>query len=101
MSSKWSLPGACSEGGLARSSRLKEMSMNHDMRPLSLLLNDSFELLNAELRDNQLTMKQTNKLYKLGNLNTRANNFVCSLTFILHKFLEGPYVSTAGIPNLF
>jgi len=36
-------------GSPACSSKLKEMGMNHDMRPFSLLLNDSVTLLNREL----------------------------------------------------
>jgi hypothetical protein len=34
---------------------LNEMSMNHDMRPFSLLINDSIALLNAELNNTQTT----------------------------------------------
>jgi hypothetical protein len=44
--------------GLAHSSQLKEMSMNHNMRPFLLLFIHSFALLNAELYDKQLTKKQ-------------------------------------------
>jgi hypothetical protein len=69
------------------------MSMNHNMRLFSLLLNDSFTLLNAELNDKQPTKKETGKqtnkqikLYRLGNFNTGRNSFVRSLTFILHNF---------------
>jgi hypothetical protein len=71
------------QGGLARSSRLKERSMKHDIIPFLLLANDSFILLNAEFNDKHPTKKQTTTLYKLGNFNSRADNFVCSLTFIL------------------
>jgi hypothetical protein len=59
-------------GRLARSSMLKEISMNHDMRQFLLFLNDRFAFLNAELRKQQLTKKQTNKLYKSGNFKTTA-----------------------------
>jgi hypothetical protein len=38
-------------GSLACRSRLKEMCMNHDKRPLSLLLNDSCTHLSAEMND--------------------------------------------------
>jgi predicted nucleic acid-binding protein len=68
---------------MAHSSKLKETSMNHNMRPFSLLLNDSFMLLNAEMNNNN---PQRKKLCKLGNFNATANSVVCSLTFILHNF---------------
>jgi hypothetical protein len=42
-------------GDLASSSWLKQMSTNHDMRPFSLLLNDSFTAFD----DKQPTKKQT------------------------------------------
>jgi hypothetical protein len=34
------------------------MGLNRNTRPMSLLHNDSFELLNAELNDKQFTHKQ-------------------------------------------
>jgi hypothetical protein len=39
--------------GLACSSKLKEMGMNEDMRLFSLLLNNCFTFLNAELNGNR------------------------------------------------
>jgi hypothetical protein len=42
-------------GGLTRSSRLKETSIYHDMRPFLLLLNDNFTKSDAELNYKQLT----------------------------------------------
>jgi hypothetical protein len=35
------------------------MDINHDKRPFSLLFSDSFSLLNAELKDKQLTKAHT------------------------------------------
>jgi hypothetical protein len=40
---------------MAGSSRMKLMGMNHDMKTSSLLLNDSFTLLNTELNDKRVT----------------------------------------------
>jgi hypothetical protein len=48
-------------GSLAHSSRLKEMSMNHDMRPLSLHT-VNFTLIKAQLNDNLQRSKQTNHI---------------------------------------
>jgi hypothetical protein len=39
----------------ACSSKLKEKDVNHDVRVFSLLLNDCFKFLNAELESKQLT----------------------------------------------
>jgi hypothetical protein len=40
---------------MAYNSGLKEMSMNHDIRPLTLLFNVSCTLLNAAVSNKQLT----------------------------------------------
>jgi hypothetical protein len=39
------------KGTLSSFSSLKEMGLNHDMRPLLLLLNDNFTVLKAVLND--------------------------------------------------
>jgi hypothetical protein len=57
--------------------RWKEMSINHIMNSLLLLLADSFTLSNVELNYKQTTNKQ---------VITRANRFVRSLTSIPHFF---------------
>jgi hypothetical protein len=44
-------------GRSERSSRLNETGMNHDTRPFLLLLDDSVELLNAEMNYKQLTQR--------------------------------------------
>lgn len=74
---------------MARSLRLKEMSINYERRPCMLLLNDKITPLSAELNNEQFAKEQ----HMLGNFNTWANNFMCSLSFILHPlppiFLQG------------
>jgi hypothetical protein len=62
--------------------RLKEMSMNHNMKAFLLLLSDSFTLLNSELNDKH-TYKKISR-----NFNTTANPFICFLTFMLLNFSE-------------
>jgi hypothetical protein len=48
---------------------IQDMGMNHDTRPLFLLHNDSFTLLNAELNDKQLY-----RLYILKEPHTSTSN---------------------------
>jgi hypothetical protein len=79
--------------------------MDHDMGLFSLLLSDSFTLLNVKLNDKQLIKKKTNEKQIVSNIKLQQSRKQPSsgLSFFTKgtTYLKRSYMTTHYLPSCF